>query len=155
MGGVVSQEYFANVFGEHWQDEYYIWDCAAGTGNLLANLTNKYNIWASTIDITDIRVIHNQIDTGSIKNLLRDHVFQFDFLNDDFFDKLHNKDSRRKDERIDSAYNAIYIKKDLGAIFFHCLSSGKMTFPMFINLWLQPYVHITRRGGNHPTKAYC
>ena len=36
--------------GEDWQEEYYVWDCCAGTGNLLAGLTNKYNIYASTID---------------------------------------------------------------------------------------------------------
>ena len=37
----LSQDYLAMEFGENWQEEYYIWDCAAGTGNLLANLTNK------------------------------------------------------------------------------------------------------------------
>jgi hypothetical protein len=42
-----SQEYLTAVFGENWQDEYYVWDCCAGTGNLLVGLTNKYNIWAS------------------------------------------------------------------------------------------------------------
>ena len=38
----LSQEYIAKDLGEDWQDEYYIWDCCAGTGNLLAGLTNKY-----------------------------------------------------------------------------------------------------------------
>ena len=28
-----SQQYLADVLGENWQDEYYIWDCCAGTGN--------------------------------------------------------------------------------------------------------------------------
>ncbi|GAP71584.1 hypothetical protein SAMD00024442_14_50 [Candidatus Symbiothrix dinenymphae] len=77
-----SQEYLANTFGENWQDEYYIWDCAAGTGNLLAGLTNKYNIWASTLDKADVDIMHDRIANGA--NLLHDHVFQFDFLNDDF-----------------------------------------------------------------------
>ena len=45
-----SQEYLTAVLGENWQDDYYIWDCAAGTGNLLTGLTNKYNIYASTLD---------------------------------------------------------------------------------------------------------
>jgi type I restriction-modification system DNA methylase subunit len=36
-----SQEYLAKVFGENWQDEYYIWDCCCGTGNLLAGLLPK------------------------------------------------------------------------------------------------------------------
>jgi 16S rRNA G966 N2-methylase RsmD len=80
-----SQEYLSEVLGDNWQDEYYVWDCAAGTGNLLAGLTNKYNIWASTLDKADVDVMHDRIKNGA--NLLTDHVFQFDFLNDDF-DKL-------------------------------------------------------------------
>jgi len=78
----LSQSYLTDVFGENWQEEYYIWDCAAGTGNLLAGLTNKYNIWASTYDQPDVKVMHERIDHGA--NLLKNHVFQFDFLNDDF-----------------------------------------------------------------------
>jgi hypothetical protein len=78
----LSQKYLTEVLGEDWQDEYYVWDCAAGTGNLLTGLTNKYNIWASTLDNQDIEVIHDRIKNGA--NLLDDHVFQFDFLNDDF-----------------------------------------------------------------------
>jgi hypothetical protein len=78
----LSQKYLTDVLGENWQDEYYVWDCAAGTGNLLAGLTNKYNIWASTLDQQDVEVMHDRINNGA--NLLHDHVFQFDFLNDDF-----------------------------------------------------------------------
>lgn len=87
-----SQEYLANVLGEDWQDNYYIWDCCAGTGNLLKGLTNKYNIWASTLDKADVQVMLQDIEDANSKNengshLLASHVFQFDFLNDDF-DKL-------------------------------------------------------------------
>ena len=78
----LSQKYIADALGENWQDEYYVWDCAAGTGNLLAGLTNKYNIWASTLDKADVDVMKDRIRNGA--NLLEDHVFQFDFLNDDF-----------------------------------------------------------------------
>lgn len=78
----LSQKYIADVLGENWQDDYYIWDCAAGTGNLLAGLTNKYNIYASTLDQADVNVMHERIEHGA--NLLKNHVFQFDFLNDDF-----------------------------------------------------------------------
>ena len=78
----LSQKYLTDYLGENWQDEYYIWDCAAGTGNLLAGLTNKYNIYASTLDQADINVIHERIDHGA--NLLKNNVFQFDFLNDEF-----------------------------------------------------------------------
>ena len=51
----LSQEYLAKVLGEDWQEEYYVWDCAAGSGNLLRGLTNKYNIYASTLDDSDVK----------------------------------------------------------------------------------------------------
>ncbi len=78
----LSQKYLTDTLGEDWQDEYTIWDCAAGTGNLLSGLTNKYTIWASTLDQQDVDVMHDRIKNGA--NLLDSHVFQFDFLNDDF-----------------------------------------------------------------------
>ena len=97
----LSQKYLTDVLGEDWQDEYYIWDCAAGTGNLLNGLTNKYNIWASTLDFQDVEVMHDRIKNGA--NLLDDHVFQFDFLNDDFSklpkplqDIINNPEKRKK-----------------------------------------------------------
>ena len=77
-----SQKYLADVFGDDWQDEYYVWDCAAGTGNLLAGLTNKNNIWASTLDKQDVDIMCDRIENGA--NLWKQQVFQFDFLNDEF-----------------------------------------------------------------------
>ena len=81
----LSQRYLAEVLGEDWQEEYTVWDPAAGTGNLLNGLSNKYNIWASTLDQQDVDVMRDRIRNGA--NLLESHVFQFDFLNDSF-DKL-------------------------------------------------------------------
>jgi uncharacterized protein (DUF3820 family) len=81
----LSQEYLAKTFGEDWQDEYYIWDCAAGTGNLLAGLVNKDRIFASTLDKQDVDVMKQRIANGA--NLWTEQVFQFDFLNDDFLPK--------------------------------------------------------------------
>ncbi len=91
----LSQEYLARALGENWQDEYVVWDCCAGTGNLLAGLTNKKNLWASTLDQADVDVMLQRIqnmnkglasgENGA--NLFPSHVFRFDFLNDSF-DKL-------------------------------------------------------------------
>ena len=78
----LSQKYLTDHLGENWQDDFYVWDCAAGTGNLLTGLTNKYNIYASTLDQSDVSVMQERIEHGA--NLLHNHVFQFDFLNDDF-----------------------------------------------------------------------
>ncbi len=69
----LSQRYLEDVLGENWQDEYYLWDCCAGTGNLLNGLTNKYNIWASTLDKADVDVMKDRIKNGA--NLLESHVF--------------------------------------------------------------------------------
>jgi hypothetical protein len=97
----LSQKYITDYLGENWQEEYFIWDIAAGTGNLLAGLTNKYNIWASTLDQADVKVMHERIVHGA--NLLENHVFQFDFLNDDFTklpqglqDILNDENKRKK-----------------------------------------------------------
>ena len=77
-----AQDSLATALGENWQDEYDVWDCAAGTGNLLAGLQNKYRIWASTLDRADVEVMRERIKNGA--NLLDTHVFQFDFLNGSF-----------------------------------------------------------------------
>ena len=92
-----SQEYMANYFGDNYQDEYYIWDCCAWTGNLLAWLTNKYNIYASTLDNADVIVMKDMIKNKTI-NLLENHVFQFDFLNDEFAKLPQNLQDIIKDE---------------------------------------------------------
>ena len=101
-----AQEY---LFDNLNQDApYYIWDCAAGTGNLLAGLnlpnnplskiTDKYKIYASTIDESDVDIMKEftNLKQEVIKlDLLQNHIFQFDFLNDEFFDikcKVHSKD---------------------------------------------------------------
>ncbi len=80
-----SQQYLADVLGENWQDEYYIWDCCAGTGNLLNGLTNYDRVWASTLDKQDVDVMMDRIANGWA--MAENHVFQFDFLNNDDFSK--------------------------------------------------------------------
>ena len=78
-----AQACLAETLGADWQDEYYVWDCAAGTGNLLAGLLRPERIWASTLDQPDIGIVHSDIESGQC-GLLKDHVFRFDFLNHDF-----------------------------------------------------------------------
>ncbi len=93
-----SQEYLADVLGENWQDEYYIWDCCAGTGNMEMGLSNKRNIWVSTIDQPDVEVM--KITQGL--DLFENHIFQFDFLNDEFskcpeeLQEILNDEEKRK-----------------------------------------------------------
>ena len=95
-----SQEYLAYVLGESWQDEYYVWDCCAGTGNLLNGLTNYRNIFASTLDKQDVDVMKDRINNGW--KMFENHVFQFDFLNDEFskcpeaLQEILNDEEKRK-----------------------------------------------------------
>ena len=97
-----SQEYLAAELGDDWQQEYYVWDCCAGTGNLLFGLTEPYRVFASTLDLADVQVMKERIKERSL-NLLERHVFQFDFLNDPFTklpqklqDIINNPEKRRK-----------------------------------------------------------
>ncbi len=79
-----SQEYLAKALGQDYQDDYIIWDCAGGTGNLLRGLLNKANLYLSTLDHNDVAIIKDLASKNHLK-LLENQVFQFDFLNDDFY----------------------------------------------------------------------
>ena len=113
-----AQEYLAKTFGENWQSEYYIWDCAAGTGNLLVGLTEKQRIFASTLDKADVDIIKE------LGNIPHNHAFQFDFLNDDFnsekvpakLKNILNDENQRKKLIIfiNPPYAEAGNKKDLG-----------------------------------------
>ncbi|GAA8271153.1 hypothetical protein HpNP113_14740 [Helicobacter pylori] len=78
-----SQEYLAKALGQDYQEDYIIWDCAGGTGNLLNGLTNKANCFLSTLDSNDVAIVKDLAAKNHLK-LLENHIFQFDFLNDDF-----------------------------------------------------------------------
>lgn len=78
-----SQEYLAEELGDNWQQEYYVWDCCAGTGNLLYGLTEKHRVWASDLSSGFVQVMKERIRENSL-NLYDDHVFKFDFLNEPF-----------------------------------------------------------------------
>ncbi|GAA9666758.1 hypothetical protein HpVH11_10320 [Helicobacter pylori] len=97
-----SQEYLAKALGQDYQENYIIWDCAGGTGNLLNGLTNKANCFLSTLDSNDVAIVKDLAAKNHLK-LLENHVFQFDFLNDDFNkapkslqEILNDKEKRKK-----------------------------------------------------------
>ncbi|MEB2818082.1 hypothetical protein Q9Q44_00465 [Campylobacter upsaliensis] len=90
-----ARSYLEKALGENYQSEYYIWDCAAGTGNLLTNLTESHRLYASTLDKADVEIIQ-ELSSKNALHLLPKHIFQFDFLNDEFFDTIcekHQKES--------------------------------------------------------------
>ena len=94
----LSQQYIAAELGENWQDEYYVWDCCAGTGNLLAGLQKKHNIFASTLDEADVSTMKQRIQNGA--NLLDNHAFQFDFLNDPLLDEVDKNGNVTKKSKL-------------------------------------------------------
>lgn len=85
----LSQEYIMKVLGENWQQEYYVWDCCAGTGNLLNGLVEKERIFASTLAEAEVTYMKTK------QSLLPLHVFQFDFLKDDLFGDKVPEDLKR------------------------------------------------------------
>jgi len=101
----LSQKYIADVFGKNWQDQYYVWDCCAGTGNLLVGLTNSRNIYASTLDQSDVTAI--KLLYKNTKKILENNIFQFDFLNDDFFDIVNKKTKKVTKSKLPQSLQAI------------------------------------------------
>ncbi|MEB2811372.1 hypothetical protein [Campylobacter upsaliensis] len=85
-----AQNYLAKALGENYQSEYYIWDLAAGTGNLLTNLTESHKLYASTLDKADVEIMQ-ELSNKNALHLLPKHIFKFDFLNDEFFDTICEK----------------------------------------------------------------
>lgn len=80
-----AHDYLQNAFGDNYQQEYYIWDCAAGTGNLLRGLTESTRLFASTLNDSDVGVMKSFVkDRVNNLHLLESNIFAFDFLNDDF-----------------------------------------------------------------------
>ncbi|EPP5933154.1 hypothetical protein ACUTYU_000936 [Campylobacter upsaliensis] len=88
-----AQSYLEKALGENYQSEYYIWDLAAGTGNLLTNLTESHRLYASTLDKADVEIMQ-ELSSKNALHLLPKHIFQFDFLNDEFFDKPCEKHTK-------------------------------------------------------------
>lgn len=93
-----AQSYLEKALGEDWQSEYYVWDLAAGTGNLLANLTESQNLYASTLDKADVKIMQELAENKHL-SLLQNHIFQLDFLNDNLLDKPCEKHK----DKLDSA----------------------------------------------------
>ncbi|MCF0124753.1 MAG: Eco57I restriction-modification methylase domain-containing protein [Clostridia bacterium] len=62
------------IFGENWKQEYVVWDCACGTGNLTRDYDFK-ELYISTLNESDL-IQAGYRNENAIK-------FQFDFLNDE------------------------------------------------------------------------
>jgi len=71
-----GHEYTSGILGEHWKDEYVVWDCAAGTGNLTRDYRFK-ELYSSTLLADDINIMkQSRINEGAER-------FVYDFLNEE------------------------------------------------------------------------
>lgn len=67
------------AYGDNWRDEFVVWDCACGTGNLTRDYRFK-ELYCSTL-------IPGELETMISGGVSREaERFLFDFLNDDFDD---------------------------------------------------------------------
>lgn len=71
----LAHKYISSILGDFWKDEYCVWDCAWGTGNLTRDYKFS-NLYCSTIDNEDLYI-------GKIYSNEAKAKFQYDFLNDD------------------------------------------------------------------------
>jgi len=78
-------EYLEKELGKDWQDQYYVWDPAAGTGQLTYYMDRQDRCFISTVKQSEIDYIE---EYGIAPEA---NVFQYDFVNDDI-EKLVNGD---------------------------------------------------------------
>ena len=82
------------TFGENWKNEYVVWDCAWGTGNLTRDYAFK-ELYCSTLRKTDL-------DLGE-KNNSDSYKFVYNFLEDDI--EMLNSDSGMLDKNYKAEIN--------------------------------------------------
>ena len=70
-----AHKMIAKEFGENWKDEYVVWDCAWGTGNLTRDYKFK-ELYCSTLEQAELDIAAG-VNPEATK-------FQYDFLNDPF-----------------------------------------------------------------------
>lgn len=72
-------------FGPTWKEDYMVWDCAWGTGNLTRDY-KFFDLYCSSLHEHDLQI-------GAKYNQEAESKFQYDFLNDDvdLFDELKYK----------------------------------------------------------------
>jgi hypothetical protein len=72
----LSHDYITKALGPNWKDEYVVWDCAWGTGNLTRDYQFK-ELYCSTLEESDL---HTAAQAGNNPQATK---FKFDFLNGD------------------------------------------------------------------------
>jgi hypothetical protein len=100
----LAHKYVSETFGDDWKENFIVWDCAWGTGNLTRDYKFK-ELYASTLNYSDIQT------TEQMGYNLESNKFQFDFLNDDYdFLPKDLKNAIEGDKDILFLINPPYIK---------------------------------------------
>src|SRR5574344_175859 len=90
-------------------NDYVIWDMCAGTGNLEMYLSNKSNVYLSTLNGSDVDTMKRS------GYFIKDNIFQYDYLNDDINEKgeidytITNKVPKKLQEAIKNKKMIVYI----------------------------------------------
>ncbi len=70
-----AHKMITNALGPNWRDEYAVWDCACGTGNLTRDYKFK-ELYLSTLEQSDVdTILTMEYNKGA-------EVFQYDFLSE-------------------------------------------------------------------------
>jgi len=70
-----SYKTIENTLGKNWREEYIVWDCSCGTGNLTRDYSFN-ELYLSTLEKNDVDMLR---EAGFNSEAT---IFQFDFLND-------------------------------------------------------------------------
>lgn len=72
-----AYELLDETLGKNWQKNYIVWDMCCGVGNLETKHGNLRNVFMSTLDEADIKVMKTSGQFPAVE------PFQYDYLNDD------------------------------------------------------------------------
>lgn len=125
-----AHKMISEQFGDAWKEEYIVWDCAWGTGNLTRDYKFK-ELYCSTLNEGDLEIGKKYNNPGTVWNK-EGNKFQYDFLNDDveFFEEIEKvKDNKGYLEESDFKGSKIY--KVAPNLIRHLLDGRPLMF--FIN----------------------
>jgi hypothetical protein len=107
----LAHQYIERALGSDWQQRYYIWDCAAGTGNLLCGLKYKDQIFASTLHQADVQVMKAIIrEQNSACNMQHDESRKQNAES-----RVQQSESRRQNTNPSTTTNCIAREHSFGA----------------------------------------
>lgn len=109
--------------GENWRDEYIVWDCAWGTGNLTRDYTFA-DLYCSTLNQEELN-----IGARYNKNAVK---FQYDFLNDDVKEMEQIKAELRRPLMLKAGINVSEMEKHINFaqildLYCEAIDKGLMT----------------------------